>query len=78
MSVGSRICFPEAKQGRALVDPFGVDHRATDVMAGGGQEGEGHAPADDQDVHPSEQRLQHAELVGHLGPAHHGYEGPGR
>src|SRR5262245_44269201 len=48
--------------------------RVADRLALRGQEGEAHATADDQRVHDSEERLDHAELVAHLRPAEHGHE----
>ena len=66
------------QQRGAVGDPVLVDQRVADVVAGRGQEGEGHAPADHQGVDPVQQRLEDAELVGHLGPADHGDERPVR
>ena len=47
-------------------------------MSQGGQESEGHGPADGQDVDVTEEGPQHAELVGHLGAPDDGDEGPRR
>ena len=52
--------------------------RRADVVALGGEEGEGHAAADTSQSTRREQRPQHAELVGDLGPAHDRHERPGR
>ena len=53
MSVGKKIGLPERQQLGALGDALLVDHRAADVVAGRGQEGEGHPAAHHQGVHPS-------------------------
>ena len=66
------------EQRPAVLEVRLVQQRAPDVLSLGGQEGEGHAAADDQRVHLGGQDLEHLELVGHLGPAHHGHEGAGR
>jgi len=42
------------------------------------QKGVGHASAHHQEVHPVEQGLEDPELVGDLGPTHHGDERAGR
>ena len=72
---GSR-CRIRAGPGRR---PGGlVEQRAPHAVAHGGQEGEGHAAADDEGVDLGGQHLEHLDLVGHLGSAHHGHEGTGR
>ena len=45
-------------------------------MAPGRQEREAHGPADHQGVHHLQQRVDHGELVRHLGPAQHGHKWP--
>ena len=47
-------------------------------MALRGQEGVGHAASDDERVDLGRQDLEDGQLVGHLGAADDGDEGPGR
>ena len=58
----------------ALVDHLGLHQRIADVDALREQERERHRSADQHLVAPVEQRIDHAELVAHLGAAEHGDE----
>jgi hypothetical protein len=58
----------------ARVDHVGLEQRVADGVALGGEEREAHAAADDEAVDLGQQRLDDAELVGHLGPAEDGDE----
>ena len=58
-----------------IVDLLVVHQGLADVVALGGQEGEGHAAADDQGVHLLQQVVDHVQLVGDLGTAQDGHEG---
>ena len=78
VSVGSRMSTPESSSARQSARCDSSRSELPDVLALGGQERVRHAAADDQRVHLGGQDLEHLELVGHLGPADHRHERPGR
>ncbi len=63
------------QQRPAVLEVVGVEERAPHLHALGGQEGEGHAAADDERVDLGGEHLEHGELVGHLGAADDRHEG---
>ncbi len=60
MSVGRRMGLPEASRAAQSAIRSRSTSELTDVVAGRGQEGEGHPPAHHQGVDPVEQGLEHA------------------
>ena len=60
----------------AVVDLLVVQQGGADGVALGGQEGIGHAAADDEGIHLLEEVIDDVELVGDLGAAEDGDEGP--
>ena len=69
--VGRDLHPPGGEQPAALVDHVGLHERIADARALREQERERHRPADEHRVAAVEQRLDHAELVAHLGAAEH-------
>ena len=59
----------------AVVDLLGVEEGLAHGIALGGQEGVGHAAADDEGIHLFEEVVDDVELVGDLGAAEDGHEG---
>ena len=58
-----------------LVHHVGFHLGVAHLVALGGQQGEAHRPADEHGVDLGQQGPDHAELVGHLGPAEHHHIG---
>ena len=67
-----------SEQPPAGVDLVALQQRVADAVALRGEEREAHAAADQQRVHLRQQRVDHGELVGDLGPAEHHHVGPVR
>ena len=72
-SVGSTISTPDSRRPLEVaadrVQLVGLQQRPAHLVALGGQEGEHHPATDEQLVGLAEQVVDHAELVGDLGPA---------
>ena len=59
----------------AVADLLGIQQGVADAVALGGQEGVGHAAADNQGVHLLQKVVDHVQLVGNLGAAQDRHEG---
>ncbi len=66
------------KEALALVDLIALTQRVADGMTLRREEREAHASTDHERIDGVEQRVDHAELVGHLRAAEHGDEGASR
>jgi hypothetical protein len=64
-------------RGPHVVEPVAFAEARADLAATGRDQGERHRSADQQGVDPVEQRVDHGELVAHLGPAEDGDVGAG-
>ena len=57
-----------------MLDLVRLEQRVAHLVTHRPQEREAHPAAHDQRVDPRQQRVEHAELVAHLGPTEHGDE----
>ena len=73
-AAGLRLVHDVARR----VDESGLAERAPDLPALGGEEGVGHAAADDQRIGEREQIAEKIELGRHLGAADHRRKRPAR